>query len=360
MSRPELLAELYACRAEDEMFAGRTKGSLEWADRALALPHSASVDLMALHIRGNGRCELGDLDGMNDLWDAVHRAEASANGVDIAQSYSYLSEWVGLQEGPLRSLEMNRAQIEACEVRGMAGQAMWSTAESLWMLYDAGRWDEALERAARAIEWATQQEDSQVGTVGLTYSARILAHRGELDEASALVERYLHTRPADRRPADPVAGARHRRRRRVGAAMTRRPRSTRLREFDDATRDGPTEYRELQLPEAVRICRLLGDVELAETLAGSRPVFVIRTKNAMSSVQALLAEMRGRPRARRGAVRGGGRADGTPGAIRSSARTPSTGSRDAHRRSARTSDAERARESASAIFAELGVPVAPA
>ena len=35
---PELLAELYACRAEDEMFSGRTKGSLEWADRALALP----------------------------------------------------------------------------------------------------------------------------------------------------------------------------------------------------------------------------------------------------------------------------------------------------------------------------------
>ena len=82
---------------------------------------------MALHIRGNGRCELGDLDGLNDLWDAVHRAEASANGVDIAQSYSYLNEWVGLQEGPLRSLEMNQAQIEACEVRGMAGQAMWST-----------------------------------------------------------------------------------------------------------------------------------------------------------------------------------------------------------------------------------------
>ena len=51
---------------------------------------------------------------------------------------------------------MNRAQIEACEVRGIAGQAMWSTAESLWMLYDAGRWDEALNAPARAIEWATE------------------------------------------------------------------------------------------------------------------------------------------------------------------------------------------------------------
>ena len=355
---PELLAELYACRAEDEMFAGRTKGSLEWADRALALPHSASVDLMALHIRGNGRCELGDLDGMNDLWDAVHRAEASANGVDIAQSYSYLSEWVGLQEGPLRSLEMNRAQIEACEVRGMAGQAMWSTAESLWMLYDAGRWDDALERAARAIEWATQQEDSQVGTVGLTYSARIQAHRGELDEASALVERYLHTarQIGDLQILSPAL---------VTAAVVAWKRDdtqdaiTRLGEFDDATRDGPTEYRELQLPEAVRICRNLGDVELAETLAGSRPVFVIRTKNAMSSVHALLAEMQGdheRAAALFEAAAEGWEAWGDPferaHALDGLARCASA--------LGRTSDAERARGSASAIFAELGVPEVPA
>ena len=355
---PELLAELYACRAEDEMFAGRTKGSLEWADRALALPHSASVDLMALHIRGNGRCELGDLDGMNDLWDAVHRAEASANGVDIAQSYSYLSEWVGLQEGPLRSLEMNRAQIEACEVRGMAGQAMWSTAESLWMLYDAGRWDEALERAARAIEWATQQEDSQVGTVGLTYSARILAHRGELDEASALVERYLHTarQIGDLQILSPAL---------VTAAVVAWKRDdtqdaiTRLGEFDDATRDGPTEYRELQLPEAVRICRNLGDVELAETLAGSRPVFVIRTKNAMASVHALLAEMQGdheRAAALFEAAAEGWEAWGDPferaHALDGLARCASA--------LGRTSDAERARGAASAIFAELGVPEVPA
>jgi class 3 adenylate cyclase/tetratricopeptide (TPR) repeat protein len=289
---PELLAELYACRAEDEMFSGRTKDSLEWADRALALPHSASVDMMALHIRGNGRCELGDLDGMDDLWDALHRAEASGNGVDLAQSYSYLSEWVGLQEGPSRSLEMNRAQIEACDVRGMAGQAMWSTAESLWMLYDAGRWDEALARAEGAIEWATQQEDSQVGTVGLTYSARILAHRGTVDLAGELVERYLHTarQIGDLQILSPalVTAA-------VVAWMNRDDPTAAgyLHEFDDATRDGPTEYRELQLPEAVRICRTLADPRFAEVLAGARPVVVARTRNAMLSVRALLAEMRG-------------------------------------------------------------------
>ena len=94
---------------------------------------------------------------------------------------------------------------------------MWSTAESLWMLYDAGRWDEALERAARAIEWATQHEDSQVGTVGLTYSARILAHRGELDDGGSARRALPGHGSADRRSPDPVAGPRHRRRHRLDA-----------------------------------------------------------------------------------------------------------------------------------------------
>jgi tetratricopeptide (TPR) repeat protein len=289
---PELLAELYACRAEDEMFSGRTKGSLEWAERALALPHSPSVDMMALHIRGNGRCELGDLAGMDDLWEALHLAEASGNGVDLAQSYSYLNEWVGLQEGPLRSLEMNRAQIETCEVRGMAGQTMWSTAESLWMLYDAGRWDEALERAARAIGWATQHEDSQVGTAGQTYSARILAHRGRLDEAGDLVERFLHTarQIGDLQILSPALVTAAVVAWRTADAATA---SERLREFDETTREGPTEYREFQLTEAIRICRDHEDLGFAERLAGDRPVHVVRTRNSMLTVRALLAQMRG-------------------------------------------------------------------
>lgn len=288
----ELLAELYAARAENEMFAGRTLPSLEWADRALALPHTSSVEMMALHIRGNGRCERGDLGGMEDLWEALHRAQASGTGTDLAESYSYLAEWVGLQEGPQRSLEMNRAQTEACEVRGMAGPAMWATAESLWMLYAAGEWDEVLARAERALTWATLHEDSQVGTVALTYSARVRAQRGMLSDAVALVERVL---PVARQigdlqvlsPALVTAAA-------VASWSGDGSASVSLlRELDEVTAAGPTEYRELQLCEPLRVCRRLGEVELAERLAGTRPVFVTRTRLAMLTVGALLAEMRG-------------------------------------------------------------------
>ena len=59
---------------------GRSEESLRWATRALELPHSDSIAVMTLHIRGNGRLELGDLGGMDDLWEALHQAEASGIG----------------------------------------------------------------------------------------------------------------------------------------------------------------------------------------------------------------------------------------------------------------------------------------
>ncbi|HVF07967.1 MAG TPA: AAA family ATPase, partial [Actinomycetota bacterium] len=48
----EELAELYACRSEEAMFAGQSDASRRWADRALELPRTQSVTLMALHLRG--------------------------------------------------------------------------------------------------------------------------------------------------------------------------------------------------------------------------------------------------------------------------------------------------------------------
>ena len=154
------LAELYAALAEDEMFAGRSEESLRWATRALELPHSDSIAVMTLHIRGNGRLELGDLGGMDDLREALHQAEASGSALDQATSYSYLSEWVGVIDGPIRGLEMNDASIEICDRRGIQGQGMWGRAESLWLLYDAGRWDDLLDVVATLLPWVTEHGDT--------------------------------------------------------------------------------------------------------------------------------------------------------------------------------------------------------
>ena len=287
-----VLAELYACRAEDEMFSGHSASSLRWADHALSLPHNDAVAIMTLHIRGNGRCELGDLNGLEDLEEALRRAEATGDGLHLAQSYSYLSEWVGVTEGCGRGLELNQASIDVCDRRGIQGQGMWARAESLWLLYDAGRWDVLLARTAETLPWAQEHGDTIAGSVSLSYRTRVLAHRGEESGVNELLERAL---PVARQIGDLQVQAPAF----VAAAVGEQARGNAadalgyVKEFDDATKDGPTEYRELQSPEMLRICLSNGEVELATRILGDRPVFVTRAKDAILTGRALLTEERG-------------------------------------------------------------------
>jgi hypothetical protein len=245
-----------------------------------------------LHLRGNGRCELGDLDGITDLRHALDVARASGNGLDMVTSYSYLSEWVGLLEGPTTALEMNREAIELCARRGLTGQGSWARAEGMWLLFDLGAWDEVLETSGPLRRWAEEHGDVQVGTVARSFSARVLAHRGRTGEAAASIAEAL---PAARQIEDlqvlgPVL---------LAAAITAsmdggvEAAIARLREFDEITADGPTEYRELQLPEAVRIAIGAGEIELAEHLVGDRPVHVQRTSMSVNTCRALLQEAGG-------------------------------------------------------------------
>jgi len=286
------LSELYACRAEAEMFAGRSDESLRWAERALELPRTETVTLMALHLRGNARCEAGDLGGVDDLRKALELAEASGVAIDIVTSYSYLLEWVGLEDGPATGLPMNRATVDLCLRRGIEGQGMWTRAEGLWLRFDAGLWDELLDETSDLAEWARPHGDTQIATVSDLYRARVLAHRGEAAAAVELADSFV---PVARQiedlqvlgPALVVAIVAH-------AVAGDLQRSVALaEEFDAATGTGPTEYREIYLPELVRALLATGTSDLAARIVGDRPVHVRRARLAVASSHALLAEARG-------------------------------------------------------------------
>ena len=288
----EVLAELYACRSEAEMLAGHSEDSLRWADRALQLPRSETVTLMALHLRGNARCETGDLAGVDDLREALAVAEASGVAIDIVTSHSYLLEWVGLESGPSVALPMNRATADLCRRRGIEGQGMWTRAEGFWLRFDAGLWDELLVETAELDAWAASHGDTQIATVARLYRARVLAHRGDVTSAVELAGVFT---PAAQRikdlqmlaPALMVAVVAY-------AAADDRARALSLaEEFEAATGEGPAEYRELYLPEIVRVVIAAGEPDLAHRIVGDRPVHVRRTRLAVESSRALLAEARG-------------------------------------------------------------------
>src|SRR5207249_3794682 len=89
------------------------------------------------------------------------------------------------------ALEISAAGIEFSERRGLVRQAMWTSAERLWMLFEAGAWDELLRRAERLLEWDRGRGGSQIGVIALTEKARVLVRRGALREAAALADDFL-------------------------------------------------------------------------------------------------------------------------------------------------------------------------
>jgi class 3 adenylate cyclase/tetratricopeptide (TPR) repeat protein len=288
----EELAELYACRSEDAMFAGRSDESRRWADRALELPRTESITLMALHLRGNARCEIGDLGGIDDLRKALEIAEASGVAIDIVTSRSYLLEWVGLEDGPSVALPMNRETIDLSRRRGFEGQGMWTRAEGFWLLFDTGMWDELLADTDALATWSDSHGDAQLSTVSGLYRARVLAHRGDAAEAVRLEQSFL---PAARQigdlqvlaPALLAGVVSHAATGDAGHVLALAD------EFDAATAGGPTEYRELQLPELVRALIAADAPDVADRIVGARPVYVRRTRLAVASSRAFLAEARG-------------------------------------------------------------------
>jgi hypothetical protein len=273
------------------MFAGRSEDSLRWAERALELPNTDTVALMALHLRGNARCETGDLGGVDDLRRALEIAEDSGVAIDIVTSYSYLLEWVGLEDGPSTGLPMNRATVDLCRRRGIEGQGMWSRAEGLWLRFDAGLWDEVLDEVQALDAWAEGHGDAQIATVARLYRGRVLAQRGDADTAVALADAFM---PVARQiedlqvlaPALVVAVVAH------AAAGVTAAAVTLAEEFHAATAEGPTEYRELYLPEVVRALIGSGEDGLAARIVGDRPVYVRRTRLAVASSHAMLEQAR--------------------------------------------------------------------
>ena len=272
----------------------------------LRLPRELS---RAYQWRGLMRCELGDLAGIEDLERGLALA-LEFREVGVIPAHVNLADQVWRQRGPAAALEIQRTAIEFAERRG--GTPTWPKAESCWMLYDLGRWDELLEVAEgiRSVEEA--HGAAQPGAMAQTYAALVLIQRGALDASASVAANVLERA---RKIEDPqvlgpalIASA-------LVAEATGDPSSavSAVEEYRHVTRNRPY-FRAQNLTDAARIACAAGDIALAEGLLDN----VVTSRRARSAV---CPHRPGDDRRRRGRIRGGcGRVEGTRMWLRAGAR----------------------------------------
>jgi tetratricopeptide (TPR) repeat protein len=289
---PEL-ARAYAFLAEEEMFAGHVDASIDLADRALALGRelgAGDIQVIALHIAGDGRCSRNDDRGVQQLEEALRIAEQGGNASEIAISHTYVGEWKWLFEGPIAAVPDYERALEVAEGRGAVNQALQAKVVVLPAFVELGWWDRALERTDELLT-VTARLDPALLAVVRSIRASVRSARGlDADEdAEGLVDLATPTGEVGAIAlslvtAGDLAAIRGERYRAIGY----------LGEFERVTRDVASQYRATNAPTAVRVCQALGDVELAARIVEPMEGGAFLELLCAESASAALLEMRGR------------------------------------------------------------------
>jgi predicted ATPase/DNA-binding SARP family transcriptional activator len=288
------LARAYAQMARRHTLAERWEEAVSWSERALALAERLDmkeVSVLALQYRGNARSGLGDLGGLDDLREAVRAGLDHGLGAETARAYFNLAPVVWLAHGPVQGLELQQAGIEFGERRGVTGIVMLAKGQTLWPLFDLGRWNEAVDRADDVIAWDRQLGGSYAGAIALSSKALVRLLRGQLDEARPLAAESL-TRgrrvedPQILAPALAVSGM-------IEHALGESNIVVQLLEefarvCPAATLEGGTFVQEI-----VRLCAATGALDVAEVLTEGRSEALARHRYGLLSARATMTEARG-------------------------------------------------------------------
>jgi class 3 adenylate cyclase/tetratricopeptide (TPR) repeat protein len=291
------VAELVAAYAETarlEALSGEYSDAIESAERTMALAKDLGLEepAKALGYRGFGRCALGDAGGLTDMRRALDLSIERGQGREVGVWHTNLAVFLLPIEGPDPTLAMLRQGIDFVERRRITEFALNLRAESLMWLTDLGRWDEVVEAATELIE-KLEATGSMVSVFDSRLAlARVLALRGQAQEAVPLAEWMLE---AGRRLISPDRRARAL----IVAALVRLsagqrgPAAELLAELagDAAVTRHPLFYA--FLPEAVRTAVAAGDHALAERLASSTVATYPYEKHAVCAARAMAAEAQG-------------------------------------------------------------------
>jgi DNA-binding SARP family transcriptional activator len=290
---PEL-ARAYAQMARRHTLAERWEEALSWSQRALALAERldiGEISALALQYRGFARVALGDIRGLDDLREALRISLDFGFGLEAVRAHSNLGIGLWLTEGPGQGLELEQAGIDFGERRAVTSMVMMSKAQSLWMLFELGRWNAVVHRADEVIAWDRKLGGTYPGAMALGARAYVCLLRGQLDEASSLSAELLpRARPIeDQQVLAPAL---------VVAAMIERERANGdavaelVEEFADIVPPASLEGG-VPLPEVVRLCAAVGAVGVAERLIDGRSEALTPHRNGLLTARATVAHAKG-------------------------------------------------------------------
>ena len=285
------LTAAYLERAAGLMLKGDLEGQHEWAERGIELADRLGLDELkgrGLSIRGVGLFDSGDVEaGMADLRESVVIGDAlPSRGLTWLTAYVNLADYTRKGVGAAEALEIYARGIEVAEARGT--NTVWASAESMWPLFDLGRWDEVLATGDSLVG----NESALVRAWAHSNLAQVAIWHGDFAEASALQAQYL---PALREAGDMqqlgpgllIAA-------RTEIARGNEEQAVQLvEEFRSRTDDMSSIFRSLYVAEAVRLLVTVGEVGAAAALSVSRSRVDIRSHLGVTTAQTTVAEARG-------------------------------------------------------------------
>ena len=245
---------------------------------------------MLLQFGGEARMYMGEVEeGLADLREGLRLAlEFGSTGM-VCASFVNLGDMVWLDEGPAGGLELYERSIEFGERRGARQGVRWSRMETMWPMFDLGRWDELLEMGRRLI--ATEADTgTQLAVLGVFYRQHVLVRRGASD-GSALGSETLPRALGigDDQVVVPAlrvdALGRFARDDPDGAVVA-------VEELEARMADRPGS-RGWLLDECAHVCRVAGAAVLLERLLEGFTPHMSRDRHCVRMGEAALAELRG-------------------------------------------------------------------
>ncbi|HEY3069550.1 MAG TPA: adenylate/guanylate cyclase domain-containing protein [Gaiellaceae bacterium] len=282
----------YAQLANVHMIAGASAEAIAAADRARALAETLGLPkpARALGYRGFARAYLGDADGLAEMEEALALLVKQGAGRDAAILRNNLAIARSPLEGPARSLSEFEEGIAFCEQRGLVESAWQLEANCPGLLWELGRPEEALERAARLVAAFEASGDKYALIEVRAVELAICLVRGEQrvhEDADWLVEtaRKIGTRDINVIGLSSASAA-------FAAEAPERARAL-LAELEHSTGAPETPYYARELPRMLRTALAVGDFALAKRLAESLEPRYPLDKHALCAARAQLAEHAG-------------------------------------------------------------------